>query len=136
MVNFDGKELEEYYGQLVNLMQHQVDLLEHINVEQDEQVLQQFLTLSDKWKSISTKIDVSMEKSNGELQENKDTALFIRQSIERMIVLGLRIESLLNNIKAQDSSTMLNIKKQQTTLRSYGGVGSGEAVPLYFDERQ
>lgn len=132
MVNSLGEIIKDY-ELLVDLMQKQLDLLRE-NLSEDK--LERFEELSQDWTRISLRIDQKVFDMGGYTSIPQHDQEIIRDLISKMEKLSFEINSSLAEQHNSDAETMKKVKMNQTTLRSYGGVGGGESIPLYFDERK
>lgn len=121
------------YERLVEVMQSQLDVLTET---QAEDKFKQFNTLALEWSLISQRIEQLLDGVGGYDNISPHIQTPIRDAMLKMKQLAEEIEKLLAEHRKNDSETMLRVKMKQTTLRSYGGVGVGDSVPLYFDERK
>jgi hypothetical protein len=117
--------------QMDSILQNQYDLLQS-NV--DEQTFEQVVNLSREWMSISDVFtEISRDPSVADSVSNEEA---IKALIETMLNKVRDIEHLLLSVQDSMVSSMSSIKKQQTIIRSYGGLGYKDSIPLYLDEKK
>jgi len=117
--------------QMDSILQNQYDLLQS-NV--DEQTLEQVVDLSQEWMAISDIFtEMSRDPSVGDSESNEEA---IKALLETMVNKVRDIEHLLLSLHGSMVSSMSSIKKQQTIVRSYGGLGHTDSIPLYLDEKK
>lgn len=121
------------YERLTGMMQRQLEILSE--QELDDR-FQQFAALSLEWSLLSHQVEDAVSMISGYDHMLPQEREAIRASVEAMKALSSRMESMLTKQQNHDFETMQSIKKKQTTLRSYGGLGHEDSIPLYLDERK
>lgn len=127
------EDLKSSYGQLLSLMEQQAALLQHSDQELS---LKQFTSTALEWSLISGRIDKLIDDHGGYDRLEESDRQEVIDLLHRMTEIGQLLEASLEKQYRDDSDTMKRVKMQQTTLRSYGGLGFQDSVALYVDEKQ
>ncbi|CAH1192955.1 hypothetical protein PAECIP111893_00360 [Paenibacillus plantiphilus] len=103
--------------------------------DMDEEALQKFAVLSEEWDHLARVIDRirdAAELDIATLMSDSEILLLIKDMNDKVIIMNEK----LHRISLQTSIGMESARKQQTAVRSYGGMNSMDYVSLYFDKKQ
>jgi len=123
----------EGYDRLLAIMSLQQSIVENDTYTID---WYQFGVLSLEFSSSASRVETILSQLGGYNQLDLNEQTSIETRLKEMIDMGQLIENKMNEKYTADSSTMLQVKTQQTALRSYGGVNYSDSIALYIDQRK
>lgn len=132
MVN-SNEALVSSYRSLFDIMQKQYAILQQ---EPDTEQLKDFDILSTNFAILTDQIDRTISDKGGYGNLDAQSRRQVEDMLLAMEQLGVSIEDRLQHWYDNDSIEMRQVKTQQTTLRSYGGVNYSDSVALYIDEKK
>ncbi|MBW7474987.1 hypothetical protein K0T92_09540 [Paenibacillus oenotherae] len=103
--------------------------------DMEEEALHQFAALALHWEKLSLEMDSIVAEAELEQQTWRSNPE-IRTLLEEMNDKTVLMNSKLEGIAAKTIQGIEGARKQQTAVRSYGGMNSMDVVSLYFDQKQ
>jgi len=117
------------YDDLLALSTRQLEILQHIRVEDS---LQELLQLDNEKQIMMSKIDLLI-KDNFDYTLSRD---FLITKLTILTSLNQQIQLKIDQWYSDDSKSMKQISVHRKTLQSYGGINDVDVVSYYIDSKK